>query len=61
MYIQYNVVDGSRKEPYVYERRYYEGGLIDRDNIVSKVDGDTLTVTNITKGKDRRRQLSRTN
>lgn len=52
VYLQYNIVDGQRKEPYVYDRRYYEGGLVDRDNIVAKVEDGTLTVTNITKGQD---------
>ena len=52
VYMQYNVVDGQRKEPYRYERRYFEGGLIDRDNIVAEVKDGTLTVTNVTEGKD---------
>ena len=52
VYLQYNIVDGQRKEPYAYDRRYYEGGLIDRDNIVAKVEDGTLTVTNTTKGQD---------
>ena len=52
VYMQYNVVDGQRKEPYKYERRYFEGGLIDRDNIVAEVKDGTLTVTNVTEGKD---------
>jgi|LSQX01.2.fsa_nt_gb hypothetical protein len=45
--------DSGRQEPYRYERRYYEGGLIDRDNIAHEVSKDgTLTVENIAKGKD---------
>lgn len=52
VYMQYNIVDGQRKEPYRYKRRYFEDGLIDRDNIVAKVKDGTLTVTNVTEGQD---------
>lgn len=45
--------ESSRKEPYIYERRYSRGGLIDRDNITHEVSKDgVLTVENIAKGKD---------
>lgn len=52
VYMQYNIVNGQRKEPYKYKRRYFEGGLIDRDNIVAEVKDGTLTVTNVTEGQD---------
>lgn len=47
VYMAYNKVGGGRQEPYVYERRYFQGGLIDRENMVSEVADGVLTVTNI--------------
>lgn len=47
VYMAYNNVNGGRQEPYVYKRRYFQGGLIDRENMQSEVNDGTLTVTNI--------------
>ena len=52
VYMAYNNVDGARKEPYVYERRYFEGGLIDRENMQSEVVDGVLTVTNIAEANE---------
>mgnify|MGYP000900732549 CR=1 FL=1 len=46
VYDAYGNID--TKEPNRYKRRYANGGLVDRENMVPKVDKGTLTVTNIT-------------
>ncbi len=49
--IEKNVYDAY--EPSAYSRRQEEGGLIDRDNIVSKViDNGVIAVTNETLGEE---------
>jgi hypothetical protein len=54
VYDKYHIgEDGQWTVPFEYERRGAEGGLRDRENMISNVsdDGTTLTVTNVTKGK----------
>ena len=38
----------DKYSPKVYERRGNSGGLIDEDNIITKVDGNRITIANIT-------------
>lgn len=56
VYGAYNVTDQGRQEPYVYERRYTEGGLGDVHNIEGDIElknGEvTMKVINTTKMKD---------
>lgn len=55
VYSRYNIVDGERKNPYVYQRRGVHGGLSDPDNMVQVVEiiGDqvVLELTNVTRGQ----------
>lgn len=56
VYERYNIVDGTQQEPYIYQRRYDDGGLRDRKNMTAATketsNGVQLSVENVTKGKD---------
>lgn len=43
---------GESTEPFVYERRYENGGLISDENIIVEVIENGITVRNVTKAKD---------